>query len=176
MSSSHPLLDIDYFLYPSLFREIFLIINGLLNQWLNQLQLCLSGDTWNIRFILFTTFQVTSEMLKQGHFLLKFFRILGKCVFLSDILTITASPFHVVEVVTVRIENNFSGVIKKDTCSIIWKVIAETIFRGVVYPFLYPNFSFFGNLLYARAFINLHLPCWLRSHSISSKLFVSSWG
>ena len=72
---------------------------------------------WNIIFRLLylfaslgllTSFQVASEMLKQGDFLLQFFRVFCESILLSNILSISASSFNVVEVVAIRIQNNLS--------------------------------------------------------------------
>lgn len=123
MSSSHPLLHINNFFHPPLLRKVLLIVIILLNLRRERLQLSLPRDSRLIALILFTSLQITSEMLQQSDFLLKLLRVLSQSVFLSNILSITTSSLHIVKVMAIWVQYNFSGVIEEDTSGIIRQII-----------------------------------------------------
>ena len=67
----------------------------------------------------FFSIQVTSEMLQQCHLLVKFLRVLICCVGCHRVLFISKSSFYVVEVKTLRVQNDLGRVIKVDSSSIV---------------------------------------------------------
>ena len=111
MSRPHPLLHIHYILHLAL-RKLIGIYWGRL-----------------VRLRFFTTFKVTSEVLKQCDFLLQFLGIFSECIFFADILSVGTSSLVIVEMIAVRIEHDLGGVVKIDTGRFIGEVVAETIFR-----------------------------------------------
>lgn len=86
VSSPHPLLNVDYILDLSYFWEIVLLLDR---------SIC------SLRLL--TTFEIAAEVLQEGNFLLEFLWIFSQGILLSNILPITASPLHVIEVIPVGI-------------------------------------------------------------------------
>lgn len=122
MTSAHPFLDIDHIFHHAL-RQLVRVDLGRL-----------------IDFGLLATLQVTPEVLKQGNFLLEFFRVLSKSVLFAEILSVGLPPFVVVEVVAVGVEHNLCRVIKVDTCRFVREIIAEAVLGRIVDPLLDPDF------------------------------------
>ena len=90
MSCSHPLFNVDNFFDLSLF-------------------LCTTlGVLFHHTLWLVITLQVAPEVLEKSNFLLKLLRVLSKSVFFANILAITGSPFHVIDVVAIWVQYYFS--------------------------------------------------------------------
>lgn len=85
MTSSHPLLDVDYILYLP-FRELIRVYLRYFSCF---------------RFL--APFKVASEMLEESDLLLKLLWILCQSILFPDILTIGTPTLIVIEVITVRI-------------------------------------------------------------------------
>ena len=118
MSCSHPFLNVDDVLNDSLLRFslLFFPIVCFCKVRLKFLSffLVLFSVCW-----LFICVKIRSKMLKKGYFLLKILWIVCESIFFTDVLLIACSSFVIVKVMTSRIKNNFSGIIKEDTsCSI----------------------------------------------------------
>ena len=79
-------------------------------------------------------------MLKKSHFFLQFFWILGESIDCTYILSVTWTSFHIIYMMTIRIQNNFSRVIEENTRSFIRQIVTQSVFCWIVDPFLYPNF------------------------------------
>ncbi len=80
-------------------------------------------------------------MLEEGDFLLQFLRVVSEGVLGHDILLLAIAhclPFIVVESMTVRVYNNFSGVVEEHTSRSIGKEISQPILGGIVYPLFNP--------------------------------------
>ena len=126
MPCSHPLFNVDDIFHLS-FRDFL---------------------TWNylsrlICFWFLTAFKVASEMLKQSYFFLQLFWILRQIIFFSYILTICTSSLIIVEMITVRIKNNFCWIIEVYASCLIWKIISKAVLWRIINPFFDPNFSVF---------------------------------
>ena len=101
MSRTHPFLDVDNLFNLPLF-------------------LCTAfGILFHDTLGLIITFQIAPEVLKQGHLLLQFLGVLCEGVFLANILAITRSTFHIVDVVTIWVKNNLCGIVEEDPCGFI---------------------------------------------------------
>jgi hypothetical protein len=85
MPSAHPLLNIHNILHLTL-RKLIGIYRCRL-----------------VGFRLFTTFKVTSEVLKQCDLLLQFLGVFSESIFFADILSVGTSPLIIVEMIAVRI-------------------------------------------------------------------------
>jgi hypothetical protein len=58
-------------------------------------------------------------MLEQSDFLLKFLGVFSESVLLANILTVTAPPLKVIEVVAVRVQHDLCRVVEVNTCDLI---------------------------------------------------------
>ena len=87
-------------------------------------------------------------MLEQSYFLLQFFWIFFECILLGDILSVTGSPLHIINMVAVRIQDYLGRIIKEHAGRFIGKVVAKPIFSGVVDPFFHPHFCFAWQKIY----------------------------
>ena len=124
MTSSHPFFNVDY----------------ILNSASTPLHVFRYFLVW-IWF--FCSFKVTSEMLQQSYFFLQIFWIISQCVLFTNILSVSISSFHIVEVETIRIQTDLRWVIEEDSSCFIAQAITKTIFRRVINPFFYPDLVIF---------------------------------
>lgn len=60
-----------------------------------------------IRFRLLSSFQIATEMLQKGDFLLQVFGVVCESVLKAYILAISTAAFHVIEVETVWVQDDF---------------------------------------------------------------------
>jgi hypothetical protein len=111
VTSAHPFFNIHNILHLTLRKLIGIYRSGL------------------VGFRFFTTFKVTSEVLKQCDLLLQFLGVFSESIFFADILSICASSLIIVEMIAVRIKHDLGGVVKIDSCSFIGQVIPKTVFR-----------------------------------------------
>jgi hypothetical protein len=86
MSGSHPLLDIHYICYLSLRKLIFGLRIGLR---------------------LFAALQIASKVLEKSNLFLEFLRVLCEGVLFAYVLSVTASSFIIVKMITIRVKNDF---------------------------------------------------------------------
>lgn len=109
MARSHPLFDIDNIHDPSL-----LLLHVL----------------WDLLIGLgfFSALKIAAEVLQQSNFLLQVFRVVRQGVFQTDVLTICTPSLHIVEVETIWIEDNFSGVVKEDSGGFVAEEVAKSVF------------------------------------------------
>ena len=126
MSCSHPLLHIYYFFHFS--RLLGAAFSILLKH--------------TFGFII--TLEVAPEVLKKSHFFLELLGVLSQSVLFANILAITGSTLHVVNVMAVWIENDLGRIIGEHTCRLVGKVVTQSILSGVINRLLYPNLSFAG--------------------------------
>lgn len=73
-------------------------------------------------------FQIAPEMLEECDFLLELLRVLSERILLADVLPITRPSLHVVEVVTVGVQNNFGGIVEENARGFVRQVVAEAVF------------------------------------------------
>jgi len=73
---------------------------------------------------------------------LELLRVFNKRVLFADILPVTGSPLHVVDVVAVRVQNYLRGVVEKDAGSFVREIVAKPVLCGVVDPLFHPYFGF----------------------------------
>ena len=101
VARAHPLLHVDNVLDRLFFRE--LLFWGRIDRL-----------SW-----LFTAFQVGTEVLEQSNLFLQLFGILCQSVLLVDILPIGRSSLHIVEVISVGIQDDLSGIVEEDAGGIV---------------------------------------------------------
>lgn len=124
--SAHPLLHVHDVFHLAFFRAFALSV--LLHH----------------RLRLLVALKVRPEVLQQGNLLLQLFGVLGESVRLANILPITGAALHVVDVMTVRVENDLCGVIEENTCCLVAQVVAQAVLGRVVNPLLHPNLVLLG--------------------------------
>jgi len=125
MSRSHPLLDIDHILHFSLFVGILSVL-------------------FKKIFGLVVTLEIAPKVLEKSDFLLQFFWVFGECILFSEVLTITRSSFHIVNMMTIGVQYYFGRVVEEHTSYFVGQVVAETVLSGIIDPLLNPNLSLSG--------------------------------
>ena len=108
MTGSHPFLDIHNIFDFSCLR-------------------CFSVVFLKNSFWLVMAFKIAPEMLEQSHLLLKLLGILSQSVFLADILTITRSSLHVIEMMSIWIKNDLCRVVEEHTSGIVREIVSQAI-------------------------------------------------
>ena len=141
-----------------------------------------------IGFRLLSPFQIASEMLQEGDFLLKVFGVVSESVLKAYILAISTAALHVIKVETVWIKDDFCRVIEEHSCRFVAKEVSNTVFGRIVNPFLDPDLILTG-LLEARSAFSLcsarlrfrigsgvPVCCQFVHFAATSKVIGSYWG
>jgi hypothetical protein len=72
--------------------------------------------------------EIAPKVLEKRHFFLEFFGVFLEGVGFADILPITRPPLHIIQMMPIRIQNHFGGIVEKHPSSIIRKIVAQAIF------------------------------------------------
>ena len=147
MTSSHPLLHIDWTWCWSIFCSKLILLSMLMT-------CTLLSCTW---------LEILLEMLKKSHLLLESLREVTEWILGQNILLFIIGywfTFVVVEASSFIFCYNLCRIIEENTCWLIWKKITQTILSGVVYPFCHPDCAL-ASLLYLLLLLRWKLTLWL---------------
>lgn len=77
-------------------------------------------------------------MLEKSYLFVDFLGVITQFVGLDYFLLVAGPSFKVVKSFSRGVKNNFCRVVEKDSCCSVGQEVAETVFLGIVYPFLDP--------------------------------------
>lgn len=86
MPCSHPLLNVNEIFDLSILWTIFRVLGH--------------QSFWSV-----VAFEIAPEVLKEGDFLLELLGVFCKCVLCANVLSVARSSFHVVDMVTVWVQD-----------------------------------------------------------------------